>query len=470
MAKLQAMTRRVDSLCLAQLALLFGDGMAHLFDFTACSTRRKSRRRCFTPVLTFLAFLSQVLDSGGSCRRALSRVQALCALKGLAPISESTSAYCQARARLSMRWLLRILRHLSEAVSRAAGLAEDGCGRLLVMDGTTITLPDSAANRARYPYANGQKPGCGFPIVHALGLFDLRTGACLRFIKSERRRHDAALAWRLLGALRAGDILVADRAFCSYAFISELQDRGVEVVMRLHQARARVLDMRKGRRLGKGECLQQWFKPVQRCCSKDLHPARYEALRDVLPMRLIERQIATRGHRPALVVFVTTLADARAYSAEAILALYLRRWEVEVFFDDIKTSQNMDMLRAQSPHMVARELLMHMITYNLVRLLMVQAEAMRPAAEEGRLSFKGTLDRITLWQHTLWASPTRKIAKARHRQLLVHISQDVVPHRPGRREPRVLKRRRDSYGLMNLPRAIMRTRPEPLKHPKTNAA
>jgi hypothetical protein len=169
------MRRRVDSLCLAQLTLLFGSGMAHLLDFPAASGGTNSRRRCFTPMLTFLAFLSQVLDSGGSCRRALSRVQALCAVKGLAPISESTSAYCQARARLSVRWSLRILRHLSEAVSRAAGPVEDGFGRLLVMDGTTITLPDSEANRARYPYACGQKTGCGFPLVHALELFDLRT-------------------------------------------------------------------------------------------------------------------------------------------------------------------------------------------------------------------------------------------------------------------------------------------------------
>jgi hypothetical protein len=149
-----------------------------------------------------------------------------------------------------------------------------------------------------------------------------------------------------------------------------------------------------------------------------------------------------------------------------VVALYLRRWEVELFFDDIKTSQHMEMLRAKTPHMVARELLMHMIAYNLVRLLMVQAEALRPSADKGRISFKGTIDRVSLWQHALWASPTNRAAHARHRKLLTHISKDIVSHRPDRREPRVLKRRRDSYALMTKPRATLRTIPEPPKRPK----
>ena len=144
--------------------------------------------------------------------------------------------------------------------------------------------------------------------------------------------------------------------------------------------------------------------------------------------------------------------------------LYLKRWEVERFSDDIKTSQRMDMLRCKSPNMVARELLMHMIAYNLVRLLIVQAGRQRPAGEQGRISFKGTFDRLNRWHTALWGNDSRKSVAQNHAQLLADIASDIVPPRPGRYEPRVLKRRRDSYGLLNRPRAELRLIPAPPKH------
>jgi hypothetical protein len=359
--------------------------------------------------------------------------------------------------------LIGVLRHITEVVVRAAGQFDAAGGRLLVMDGTAITLQDSDANRAAYHYASGQKPGCGFPQMHLLGLFDLRTGAWLRVVKSAARRHDCFLAWKLIGHLRAGDTLIADRAFCSYAFIHECEVRGVHVVMRLHQARARTVDMTKGKSLGRGDGLHTWIKPGAKEL-KDLHPARYAALPDELQMRLVSVQVATRGHRPEAMYFATTLRDEKAHSAEAIALLYLRRWDVELFFDDIKTSQRMDMLRCKSPAMVARELLMHMIAYNLVRVLLVQAESQRPAGQEGRLSYKGTLDRLHHWHAALWGNPSGKAAAKCYAQLLEGIANDVVLPRPGRYEPRLVKRRRDSYSLLTRPRAEIRRVPAPPKH------
>jgi Transposase DDE domain len=455
---------QLDALCLGHLETLLGHGLP---DWLRCFRKpsgANSRKRTFTPVLTFWTFLSQVLDPGGSCRRALSRVQALCALKGLAAISDSTAAYCNARSRLCARMLIRVLRHVTEAVQAAAG--EFGLhGRLLVMDGTVLTLPDSEANRSVYSYAPGQKPGCGFPQMHLLGLFDLRSGAWLRVVKSAARRHDSALAWKLIGFLRDGDTLVADRAFCSYAFIAELRARGVHVVMRLHQRRE--ANMHRGKRLGKSDRLQTWVKPVQ--ASKAMNVARHAALPETLQVRLIATQVAVRGHRPETMFLATTLNDPNAHSAVAIAALYLRRWEVELFFDDIKTSQNMDMLRCQSPDMLARELLMHMIAHNLVRMLMVQADKRRVPGAIGRLSFKGTLDRINQWHGTLWGCSSAKQADGRYEQLLQLIAKDAVPQRLHRSEPRVVKRRHDSYPLMNKPRSEMRLLPAPPKHKKSAA-
>jgi hypothetical protein len=237
----------------------------------------------------------------------------------------------------------------------------------------------------------------------------------------------------------------------------------VHVVMRLHQARARTLEMSQGRRLGAGDPLHKWLKSPKHA-NKAMHPARHENLRDELPVRIVEMQVGARGHRPAPMYFATTLLDPAAHSAEAIAELYLRRWDVELFFDDIKTSQNMDMLRCQSPCMVARELLMHLIAYNLVRLLIVQAEARRPAGQKGRLSFKGTLDRVNQWQGTLRVSAHLKQARQHYETLLQDIAKDVVRSRPGRYEPRSIRRRRDSFPLLNKPRHEMRLIPAEPKH------
>ncbi len=463
--RLARQVRRLDALCLDHLELLLGQFLPGWVCRFKTSAGANSRRRTFTPVLTFWAFLSQVLDADSSCRRALSRVQALCVARGLAPVSDCTAAYCKARARLSARMLVGVLRHVTAAVQACAGDWGTQGGRLLVMDGTTLTLPDSLANRAVYAYAPGQKPGCGFPQMHLLGLFDLRTGACLRVVRSTTRRHDLALAWKLTGFLRKGDTLVADRAFCSYAFIAACQARGVDVVMRLHQARE--VDMRSGKRLGKGDRLHIWSKPLQR--SKGMPLARHLSLPATLTVRIICSQVTVRGRRPAPMYLATTLRDAKAQSTAAICALYLQRWDVELFFDDIKTSQSIDMLRCQSPHMVARELLLHLIAYNLVRMLMLQANVLRPVAQPGRLSFKGTLDRINQWHGTLWGCTSRRQSAARLTALLTLIAADVVPPRPGRYEPRLIKRRHDSYSLLTRPRAQMRREPAPSKHHQSAA-
>lgn len=463
-SKLARQTRQLDACCLAELDVLLGHCLPSWLRVFKAQSGANSRKRMFTVALTFWTFLLQVLDADGSCRAALAHVHALCATRGKASISSSTTAYCKARQRLPAALLISVLRHITAALVRAAGdFGDASCPRLLVMDGTSITLPDSDANRAVYHYATGQKPGLGFPQMHLLGLFDLRTGAWLRVVKSAERRHDSHLAWKLLGHLRTGDTLIADRAFCSYAFIAECEALGVHVVMRLHQARARTVDMRKGGRLGKGDRLHIWLKPKAKDL-KDLHPARHAALPEELPMRIVSVQVASRGHRPEAIYFATTLRDTRTHSSEAIASLYLRRWEVELFFDDIKTSQRMDTLRCKSPAMVARELLMHMIAYNLVRTLIVQADKQRPAGEAGRISFKGTFDRLNRWHAALWGNDSRKSVTQCYAGLLNDIANDVVRPRPDRYEPRLVKRRRDSYSLLTRPRAAMRFVPAPPKH------
>ena len=443
--RLARKAREADRLCLTQLDGLFGGILPDWLRNYKTGGGTNSRHSTYTVLVTFWAFLSQILDPDGCCRRAVTRVQTLCSALRLRVPGSDTAAYCTARARLPIRVLLRVFHSVASRLT---------CGprtgrRMLVMDGTSITLADSPRNAAAYRCASGQKPGCGFPLMALLGLFDLATGALLAVAKSKSKAHDARLAWRLLRHLEKGDILIADRAFCSYAFIAACQARGVDVILRLHQRRDPQIG--KGRRLGNGDWRVEWTRPAQ--CPKGQHPGSHAAQPASLPLRLVKVQSQQRGHRTRELSIVTTLLDPRQHSAGHIASSYLRRWQVELFFDDIKTSLGMETLRCKSPHMIARELLMHLIAYNLVRHLIARAEPLRAPDAVHPLSFKGTLDRFEQWQWPIWATPNARQARARTADMLASIAEDEVPRRPGRKEPRVLKRRPKSYTFMTKPRS-----------------
>lgn len=445
---LERKAREADELCLTQLHTLFEGVLPSWLPSYKSAQGSNSRRRIYTPLVTFWAFLSQTLDADGSCRRAVTRVQTLCSALGLALPDEDTGAYCTARARLPIKLLLRLHSHVADRLGQRPREGR----RVLVMDGTSIRMPDSALNAAVYNQAPLQKPGCGFPLMPLLGLFDLRGGTWVAAVKCKGRAHDALLAWRMLGHLRRGDILIADRAFGSYAFIAACKARGVDVVVRLHQARDAQVE--KGRRVGDHDWHVTWQRPLQppRGRLAAMHKAMHSALPAVLDLRLVKVRGTSPGFRTQELQVITTLRDTHAHSAAQIAAWYQQRWQVELCFDDIKTSLNMHALRCKSPHMVARELLMHMIAYNLVRHLIACAEPMRELGAKGGLSFKGAMDRLDQWQWVIWSAPSSRQLEQRCESLLQSIANDEVPPRPGRKEPRVCKDRQNKYTFMTKPR------------------
>lgn len=447
---LERKAREADQLCLTQLHTLFEGVLPPWLTSYKTDEGANSRRRIYTPLVTFWAFLSQTLDADGSCRRAVTRVQTLCSALKLPLPDEDTGAYCTARARLPMKLLLRLHSHIA---GKLGELPRDG-RRVLVMDGTAIRMPDSTANAAAYTLGPGQKPGCGFPLMPVLGLFDLNGGTWIAAVKSKPRAHDALLAWRMLRHLRAGDILLADRAFCSYAFIAACKARGVDVVMRLHQARNPQVE--KGRRLGDNDWHVTWKRPSQAPQGRlaAMHKAIHAALPATLDLRLVKVSSMSPGYRTQELQIITTLRDTRAHSVRQIAAWYQQRWQVELRFDDIKTSLRMHSLRCKSPHMVVRELLMHMIAYNLVRYLIACAEPMREPGAKGTPSFKGAMDRLDQWQWVVWSAPSGRQARERRDSLLQTIANDEVPPRPGRKEPRVCKDRQNKYTFMTKPRHL----------------
>ena len=434
------------------------------------ASKLNSRQRIFSPMVTFWAFLAQVLERGSSCRHALRRIIAWFEYefpKADSP-SPETPAYCQARARLEDATLAKISTHIAEQMQRNTPAAHLWKGRQVkIVDGTTVSMPDTAENQACWPQSRSQKPGCGFPLLKLVGLFSLASGALLESVHSHMRQSEAVLARLLWKFLETGDILLSDRGFCSFFDLSTLSRRGVDCVMRMHHARS--ADFRRGRRLAKDDRLVQWKKPAQRPAG--CPPADFAALPVTLLLRMLRFRITARGFRSKEIVLVTTLLDPKIHPLEDLAELYFRRWTVELHLREIKTLLSMDVLRCLSPKMIVKELLMHRIAYNLVRALMQRAAITHDTALE-RLSFKGTLDSLHHFADAIHACQGHPRKQARLlAQLLVTIARDLLPLRPLRSEPRAKKRRPKNYQLLTRPRHKMghlphRNRPG-VKHPKS---
>jgi hypothetical protein len=416
-----------------------------------------SRQRIFSPLVTFWAFLAQVLERGSSCRDALQRVSAWWQVHFSAQGSPSsdTSGYCQARARLDERVLQQIGTQVAEQLQRQVANQQLWLGRRVkIVDGTGLSMPDTAANQLQWPQNSNQQPGCGFPQLKVVGLFCLQSGALLQVAHDDKHHHEIILARRLWHLLQPNEILLADRGFCSYLDIAQLLSRGVDCVMRLHPGRGKQ-DFRRGRRLGQNDRIVVWHKPSQRLplWSKE----EYDQLPKTLTLRILRFEITVPGFRSKEVILATTLLDPMLYPAQELEKLYFRRWNVELHFRQIKTMLGMDVLRCLTPEMVLKELAMHRIAYNLIRALMQRA-AITYDVDLERISFKGSLDSLHHYADAIYATHRKPRKQAQlFDALLRTIASDLVPRRPERCEPRARKRRPKDYQLLTKPRKEMCT-------------
>lgn len=404
-----------------------------------------SRERIYSVRRTFFGFLYQVLKPDTPCREIVRQVQALFALHDQGRVDESTGAYCQARKRLPLDTLCRLRVAVAAAGDKTAELWHGLRPKLI--DGTTVSAPDTLKNQHAYPQSGSQKPGCGFPLIRLVGLFSLTTGVLLDYAKGNKYQPELRLLKSLLDQFRRGDVAVADRGFSSYVLLALLLARGVFSVFRLHQARP--ADLRQGKRLGKNDRLFTWLKPPEK--PRWLPHCWWKRIPAQLSVRVIRFNLSCPGYRPKSVTLVTTLLDPQKYPAQAIAQLYVRRWKIELWFRDLKTALGMDILRCQSPRMLHKELEMFLIAYNLIRCLMAQAGALNDVQLD-RLSFKGSADSVRQFSLAIAQARSKKKQRLLIAQLLEVIARDEVPDRPDRREPRAVKRRPKAFPLLNKPR------------------
>ena len=407
----------------------------------------------FNPALVLWAWLSQVLGTDKSCRAAVMRIIVLLVALERGPCSTDTAAYCRARAKMPAAVLRRLTLQVGRQLEDAVPKRWLWHGQhVFLVDGATVALPDTEDNQQAYPQPPSQKPGLGFPIIRMVMLLSLATAALqgLAFGPYEgKETGEPALLRNLLEQIAKGSIILADRYYCSYFMIALLQEHGVDVVMRLHQRRQ--VDFRRGRRFGPDDHLVAWSKP-ERPDWMD------QETYDRMPARLVVREVRTQVRRPGYrvheLVVVTTLCDAARYSPEDLTDLYHERWHVELDIRSIKTALGMEQLRCLSRHMVRKEMWVFWLAYNLLRKVSAQA-ALERGLHPRQISFTATKQAVLAgWSTMTQGSQNERLALGR--ALLAALGKEEVGNRPGRCEPRAVKRRRKPHRLLMKPRAEAR--------------
>jgi hypothetical protein len=409
-----------------------------------------TRDRVFTPLATLATFLSQVLGDDHSCRAAVARLLAWRTAHGLPPCSPDTGGYCKARQRLPETLLPRLVR---ETADRLEGQAAEGWlshgRRVLIADGSTVSMPDTAENQAAYPQHGSQKAGCGFPIARIVVLICLATGCVLdAAIGSGRGKltGEHALLRGLHARLRRGDILLADSYYSSFDEVMTLRRMGVDVVMR--QTGNRRTDFRRGVKLGREDHTVEWHRHRNR--AKWMGREEFAALPRVLVMRELRVRIEQAGFRTKSLVVVTSLLDAELYPRAELATLYRQRWHCELDIRSIKSLMRMDVLRCKTPEMVRKEFWAHLLAYDLVRGVIAEA-ASGHGVPPRELSFQGARQTLEAFRGELAVARGRAACELRA-AALVAIAYHRVGDRPDRVEPRVVKRRPKAYPRMQEPR------------------
>jgi hypothetical protein len=404
----------------------------------------KWRDRVLNPVTTVHVFLLQILYGNTACT-ALPRLAGLCF---------TASAYCGARMRLPLALFEDLLQEVCDALYPEVQNNGRWRGhRTWHIDGSSFSMADTPELQAHFGQPSNQGKGCGFPVAHILALFHAGTGLLLKVVASPMRTHDMRHAATMHPELEEGDILLADRGFASFVHLALLFLRKMHGVFRCHQRQivsfrvnrkhTKKSKPKKGmprsryvKRLGSYDQLVEYIKPNDQ--PKWLDAAQYARLPETLLVRELRFLTPQKGHRTKVITLVTTLLDPIAYPKAALADLYLSRWQIEVNLDHMKTTMGMAVLHCKTVDGVLKELYMFALTYNLIRLIMLEASRRQSVP----------LDRISFIDALRWLRDAK--ADTKLTPLVVN------PFRPNRLEPRVIKRRMKEYPLMKKPRSVLR--------------
>jgi Transposase DDE domain len=408
----------------------------------------KYRDRVFTPVTTIWGFLSQVLSEDHSCRDAVSRIIAHRASAGLRVCSPNTASYCNARARIRTAVLRCLARRTAQQLQASLPGAWKWNGRsVFIADGSHVSMPDTEENQAGYPHPVVQQPGIGFPLARITVLLSLATGACHDLAiapYSGKGTGETTLLRQMYDSLSRGDVVVADALFDNYFLACELRDRDIELVARVQAERVGTRTVEGG---PDGDIIL-WQRPNK---PRGMTGQQYRKYPESLTMRQVSVDASGSNNRAKRFKVVTTILDASIGGGQ-IGELYEKRWSGEIDIRSIKSTMKMDILRCKTPEMVEKEIWAFLLAYNLLRTVMAVA-ASENDVEPREISFKGAKQALTAFAPKLEAAPPEQRA-ALVDAMLKAVAYQRVGNRPGRWEPRALKRRPKPRKRLGQPRRV----------------
>ena len=425
--------------------------------FPKAPAKENSRDHHYTRWRSFWCMLWQALNPEASGREVVRQLQALFELEEGPTLSEEDGAYCRAKARLPLAEFPKVLAATAQAADRLAPPMTLLRSRpLKAIDGSALTLSDTLKNRSAYPPLQcADRPS--FPMLRLVVLFSVLGGAISAVASGSLAASELALFSSLSDQLVSGDILLGDRGFGCYPLIAWVKlSLGVDFIGRTTR---RVDGRRRLRRLARNDWLILWKRSATP--SPWLSARQWAGLPTEMTLRAVKARCYAKGFRVRRITLVTTLLDPQLYPAQELFQAYLRRWRLEMCLDDLKTTLKMEFLRARSPQMAQKELLMRLIAHNLIRCTAAQAATEHHVALE-RISFKGSVDALRHFSHAMAQARSKKKRRQLWGQLLRTLAADLVPERPGRREPRAVKRKKNKYPRLNAPRRRFRD------HPKRN--
>ena len=408
----------------------------------------KYRDRVFSPITTIWGFLSQVLSEDHSCRDAVSRIIAQRAANGKTVCSPNTASYCNARSRILTNVLSTLATRTAEELQTSVADQWKWNGRsVFIVDGSSVSMPDTPENQRKYPQPPTQATGLGFPLARIAVLLSLATGAC----------HDLAIApykgkgtgetnlfRRMYDTLKPGDVVLADALFDDYFIACELCKRNIDIVARAQYERtgSRTVLSRPD-----GDILV-WQRPHK---PRGMTGEQYRSYPRNLIMRQVTVDARDKNNRVKQFKVITTILDV-SIDGRQIGDLYERRWDGEVDIRSIKSTMQMDILRCKTPDMVHKEIWTHLPAYNLLRTVMAVA-ANENDIEPRKVSFKGAKQALRAF------APKIEAARPEDRAplidaMLTTIAYHRVGERPGRWEPRARKRRPKPAARLTQPRHI----------------
>jgi hypothetical protein len=411
------------------------------------------RERLFPPTETLSMFLAQAMSADRSCQKAVDEAAIKRLSGGLPRCSTHTGAYCRARQRLPVEMVATLVRRTGYVMAECTPQTWHWRGRAVrLVDGATVALPDTPENQAIYPQPSSQQPGLGFPLCRVVGIVCLASGALLDAAMGPCRgkgSDEQSLLRSILDVLESGEILLGDAFYATYFLLCALRERGIDGVFEQQGSRRRSTDFRRGKRLGPRDHLIELRKPK-------IKPAWMSQVEyDRAPQALKVRELYCGGK-----ILMTTLLCPKQTTKAALKALYRDRWHVELDLRNIKTTLGMEMLSCRTPAMAQKEIWVYLLAYNLIRLLMAQSALLAEVLPR-QLSFKHTLQIWIAWRQSGARSDDDKLAG-----LFILIAQQHVGNRPGRIEPRAMKRRPKPFPLLTKPRPIAREQVRKNGHPK----